>query len=171
MHHYSYKKCPKLRWVTWCTFSKCDKNLQMCKRFQPTLDMNRTCRRHMLTEEKLDKSDARLYMSSRKSLVWLSQQTGMPASSAWLVTKLLHLHPLWFNKYVSQTLWQFDMWCAMSANGIIGFPPSPETMNSHQYVTNTLTPFLENKSGYNSVCCLETVSDERIIGRGLWPHC
>jgi hypothetical protein len=35
-----------------------------------------------LTEEKLDKTDARLEMSSRKSLVQLVWQTGLSVSSA-----------------------------------------------------------------------------------------
>ena len=82
---------------------------------------------------------------------------------------------------------QVGVWCAMSATRIIGPIFFSETLNSHRYVTQILTPFFERLSDYertyaffqqdnassrtanNSVRCLQSVFGDRIISRGLWP--
>jgi hypothetical protein len=56
------------------------------------LDITRTCRRYIHTEEKLDETGAKWKISPRKGSVQFAQRTGVLASSPQNATRLLQLH-------------------------------------------------------------------------------
>jgi predicted transcriptional regulator len=71
--------------------------LQVSEKFSSSvfeLRQLRTCRQHVLNEEKRDEALRKFETSPRKSLSILAQQTGVSVSSAQNETKLPHLHPL-----------------------------------------------------------------------------
>ena len=66
------------------------------------LNRKRTRRRHVLPEEKLQKTGPRLKKSTRKSLVRLAQLKGLSATSGRIAPKLLNISQLWFTNYTTQ---------------------------------------------------------------------
>jgi hypothetical protein len=62
---------------------------------------------------------------------------------------------------------KFGMWCARGATRITGSIVFSKTINWNRYVTHIMVPFVNNTN--NSMCCLGSVSDGRIISRELWP--
>jgi len=57
------------------------------------LDITRTCRRYIHTEEKLEEISAKWEISPKKASAQFAQRTGVLASSPQNATRLRRLHP------------------------------------------------------------------------------